>query len=135
MIEHRQTLRRISLTCLLALIVLCVGWELVWAPIRPGGSWLVLKVLPLLGMLPGILKSRLYSFQWASMAILLFVAEGSVRATSDPNPLSMKLAWLEVALSTLLFCSLLLYAKSFKRPKTDEPSDDNAHMADRGPSS
>lgn len=128
--RHRSALRRLSIACLLALIILCVGWELAWAPIRPGGSWLVLKVLPLLAMLPGLLKSRLYSFQWASMAILLYFAEGSVRATSDPNPLSAQLAWLEVALSTVLFGSLLMYAKTFKRPKTHDKPSATAGVAD-----
>lgn len=109
--------RQLSIASLLGLIALCVGWELTWAPIRPGGSWLVLKVIPLLFMLPGLLKSRLYSFQWASMAILLYFAEGTVRATSDVNALSVKLAWLETALSTVLFCSLLMYTRAFKRPK------------------
>ena len=37
-----------TVSSLLALIALCVAWELFVAPIRPGGSWLVLKVLPLL---------------------------------------------------------------------------------------
>jgi uncharacterized membrane protein len=124
------TLRLISLFALLALIFLCVGWELAWAPIRPGGSWLVLKVLPLLLMLPGILKSRVYTFQWASMAILLYVAEGSVRATSDVNSVSVMLAWLELALSSLLFAGLLLYSRIFKRAKQLE-----AKLADKGPSS
>ena len=32
---------------LLALIALCLAWELVLAPLRPGGSWLALKALPL----------------------------------------------------------------------------------------
>ena len=33
---------------LVALLMLCLAWELWWAPLRPGGSWLVLKALPLL---------------------------------------------------------------------------------------
>ena len=33
---------------LVALIVLCVAWEAWLAPLRPGGSWMILKVVPLL---------------------------------------------------------------------------------------
>ncbi|HEV7930043.1 MAG TPA: DUF2069 domain-containing protein, partial [Nitrosospira sp.] len=51
---------------LVALIVLCVTWELVLAPLRPGGSWMVLKVLPLLLPLRGILKRNIYTMQWSS---------------------------------------------------------------------
>ena len=58
---------------LLALIALCVAWELVLAPLRPGGSWLVLKVVPLLLPLRGVLKRDLYTMQWSSMLILLYL--------------------------------------------------------------
>ena len=112
-----QLWRKVSIATLLALILLCTGWELAWAPLRPGGSWLVLKVLPLLIMLPGFLKSRLYTYQWGSMAILLYFMEGTVRATSDVNSISIALAWGETALSTVLFCALLMYTRAFKRPK------------------
>ena len=37
-----------TVASLLLLIALCIAWETVLAPLRPGGSWLVLKVLPLL---------------------------------------------------------------------------------------
>eukprot|EP01036_Dinobryon_divergens_P006796 gene6797-9028_t len=35
--------RWVATGSLLALIVLCLAWELVLAPVRPGGSWLALK--------------------------------------------------------------------------------------------
>ncbi len=35
-------LHRTASACLLLLILLCVLWELVLAPLRPGGSWMVL---------------------------------------------------------------------------------------------
>ncbi len=38
---------------LIALILLSLAWELWLAPLRPGGSWLVLKILRLLGSLFG----------------------------------------------------------------------------------
>ena len=53
------------------------------APLRPGGSLLVLKVLPLLIPLTGILRGRVYTYQWASMLILAYFAEGIVRARTD----------------------------------------------------
>jgi len=37
-----------SIASLIALIILCLAWELWLAPLRPGGSSLVFKVLPLL---------------------------------------------------------------------------------------
>ena len=69
--------------CLIALIFLCLAWELVLAPIRPGGSWLVLKVLPLLAALPGVLRGRRYTVQWSTLLIWLYAAEGATRAYTD----------------------------------------------------
>ena len=43
-------------TSLISLIFLCLAWEIRLAPMQPGGSWLVLKCLPLLAPLFGILK-------------------------------------------------------------------------------
>ena len=68
---------------LIALIALCLAWELWLAPLRPGGSMLMLKVLPLLPALRGILHGRRYTYQWMSLLVLLYLAEGLVRSLSD----------------------------------------------------
>lgn len=103
-----------SAASLILLILLCVAWELVLAPLRPGGSWLVLKVIPLLLPLRGVLKRDLYTMQWSSMLILLYFAEGIVRGTSDPGTSAM-LGWAEVALTTLFFVCTVLYLRPFKK--------------------
>ena len=43
---------------LIALIFLGLAWELWLAPLKPGGSLLALKVLPLLVPLFGVLRGR-----------------------------------------------------------------------------
>nr|WP_198981753.1 DUF2069 domain-containing protein [Herbaspirillum sp. ASV7] len=100
---------------LIALILLCLAWELVLAPLRPGGSWMVLKVLPLLLPLRGVLKRDVYTLQWSSMLILVYLAEGLVRATSDAVHTSVLLAWAEVALTCVYFLCALLYLHPFKK--------------------
>lgn len=100
---------------LVALILLCLAWELMLAPLRPGGSWMVLKVLPLLLPLRGVLKRDVYTLQWSSMLILVYLAEGLVRATSDTARTSVMLAWVEVALTTLYFVCALAYLHPFKK--------------------
>jgi uncharacterized membrane protein len=99
---------------LLTLIVLSVAWEWWLAPLRPGGSALVLKAVPLLLALPGVWRRRLYTLQWASMLILLYFAEGIVRGWSDRG-LSARLGWLEVALAVVFFVCTLAYVAPFKR--------------------
>lgn len=95
---------------LIALIFLCLLWESLLAPLKPGGSLLILKALPLLLPLFGILKGRRYTYQWASMFILLYFTEGVVRAWADTG-LSAKLAMIEVALTLLFFMCAIFYAK------------------------
>lgn len=99
---------------LVALILLCVAWELILDPLRPGGSWMVLKVLPLLLPLRGILKRDIYTMQWSSMLILLYLLEGLVRATSDKG-LSATLGWIEVALVSIFFFCTILYLRPYKK--------------------
>jgi uncharacterized membrane protein len=95
---------------LLALLFLCLAWELWLAPLRPGGSWLALKGLPLLLPLMGILHGRRYTYQWASMLILAYFAEGAVRAFGDGGT-SAALALVEALLALVFFVSAALYAR------------------------
>jgi uncharacterized membrane protein len=94
--------RALAVASLLALVVLGLAWELWLAPLRPGGSWWAIKVLPLLLGLAGLLKHRMYTYRWLSLLIWLYVTEGLVRATTESG-LSIWLASLQTVLSVLLF--------------------------------
>jgi uncharacterized membrane protein len=112
---QRKTAAALGATgALIALIVLSVAWEWWLAPLRPGGSAMVLKAVPLLLALPGVWRRRLYTLQWASMLILLYFAEGIVRGWSDRG-LSARLGWLETALAVVFFVCTLAYVAPFKR--------------------
>jgi len=100
----------VASTSLIALIALCVAWELWLAPLRPGGSWLVLKALPLLAPLFGILHGRRYTHQWSTLFIQAYLLEGLIRATSDSGMMQL-LAIVEVALSLVFFFATLIYAR------------------------
>ena len=109
-----QTLLRAAAAALIALIALCVAWELWLAPLRPGGSWLVLKVLPLLLVLRGVLAGRNYVLQWSVLLIWVYVTEGLVRVTSDSGT-AMLLAGLEVALAATYFICVAAILRSLKK--------------------
>jgi uncharacterized membrane protein len=100
---------------LIALILLCLAWEGWLAPLRSGGSLLILKAVPLLFPLFGILRGKRYTYQWSSMFILLWFTEGAVRAWSDDG-LSAGLAMAEIALSLTFFFSAIFYARLTARP-------------------
>ena len=108
-------LHRLAIFCLFGLILLCVGWELWWAPLRPGGSLLALKAVPLLFAVSGVLKGRLYTLQWIAMLSLLYLMEGAVRAWSDVSALSATLAGAEIVLSLGLYLGAILYVRPAKR--------------------
>ncbi|ACC70759.1 DUF2069 domain-containing protein [Paraburkholderia phymatum] len=103
-----------ALLALVALIALSVAWEWWLAPLRAGGSLLVLKAAPLLLALPGVWRKRLYTLQWASMLSLLYLMEGIVRAMSDRG-LSARLGWCETWLAAAFFVCALVYVAPFKR--------------------
>ena len=105
--------RVLAFLSLAALIVLCLAWELWLAPLRPGGSLMALKALPLAFPIAGVLQGRRYTFQWSSMLILAYFAEGATRAWSESG-LSQTLAFLEVALSFVYFVAAVSYARGTK---------------------
>ena len=99
---------------LIVLIFLCLAWELRLAPLRPGGSWLVLKTLPLLAPLLGVLRGRIYTHQWAAMLILAYFAEGVVRAASETG-VAAALAAVEITLALLFFAAAIGYVRAAHR--------------------
>ena len=99
-----------AIASLVALIFLCLAWELWLAPIRPGGSFLALKTLPLLVPLFGVLRGSRYTFQWSSMFILLYFTEGIVRGWGDTGA-SQQLALAETALSLAFFAAVVTYSR------------------------
>ncbi|WP_255429459.1 DUF2069 domain-containing protein [Ramlibacter albus] len=105
-----EATRWAAVGALLALITLCLAWELWWAPLRPGGSWLALKALPLCLPLAGLLRRRMYTYRWTSLLVWLYFFEGVVRATSDRGA-SAQLAVLEIVLTLVLFAACALHVR------------------------
>jgi uncharacterized membrane protein len=103
--------RWLAVGSVLGLIVLGLAWELWLAPLRPGGSWLVLKVLPLCIPLAGLLRHRMYTYRWMSLLVWIYFTEGVVRAYSDRG-LSAQLAMIEVALCLALFAACVLHVRT-----------------------
>ena len=108
--------RRVNMTrwlasgSLLGLIFLGLAWELWLAPLRPGGSWWAIKVLPLCIPLAGLLKNRMYTYRWVSLLIWLYFIEAAVRGWSDRWPSSV-LAMLEGLLCITLFTACTLHVR------------------------
>lgn len=119
--ELNPVLRFGAIFSLVGLIALTFVWELVVAPWRPelsalvGISWLVFKLIPLLLPLPGVIKGKLYTLQWASMLVLLYFMEGVVRAFSDSSSVSRLMASIEIGLAVVFYLCAILYVWPAKK--------------------
>ena len=110
----KAVLQWLAVASLVALIALCLAWELWLAPLRPGGSALAFKALPLLLPLFGLLRARRYTYQWAWILGLAYFTEGVVRAWSEQGA-SRQLAIAEIALSLVFFVATVLFARTSGR--------------------
>jgi uncharacterized membrane protein len=102
----------IATAAFIDLFILCVAWEWFISPLRPGGSWLILKAIPLLFAIPGLWKGNVYTMQWASMLILLYITEGLVRILETGANFWM--AALETTIASVGFVYLLMFLKPIK---------------------
>ena len=107
---HVRLSRALAVSSLIGLILLSLLWELWLAPLRPGGSWLVLKALPLCIPLAGLLKNRMYTYRWVSLVVWLYFSEGVIRLQGDSWP-SNACAAVEIVLCLMLFTATALHVR------------------------
>lgn len=103
----RATLARAALIATLASIGWMLLWETLVAPIRPGGSLLALKCLPLVLCIPGLLRDRMRARQWLTLLLPWYFAEALVRAITGHGRASAA-AVVGTLLVTIAFAALLL---------------------------
>ena len=91
-----------SILIVVTMIVFGVLWEVLINPLRPTGSLLWLKIIPLVLTLPGLFKAKILTFQCLSLLVWLYICEALVRIYSDE--------WIEIVMSSLwLMLSLFLF--------------------------
>jgi len=124
---HVTWTRRMAVASLVGLIVLGLAWELWLAPLREGGSWWAIKVIPLCFPLAGLLRNRMYTYRWVSLLVWLYFTEGVVRAYGDAG-WSAALALGQVLLCLVLFVACALHVRlrfrdaALAAPSTDTPT-------------
>jgi len=102
---------RIASLGLIALVLFCLLWELLLAPLRPGGSWLALKALPLAVLVPSALRGTRRALQWLSLLLPFYVAEGIVRGFTESGRHAL-VAWVAAAIAAATFIALLAWVRS-----------------------
>jgi uncharacterized membrane protein len=111
--------RAVALAATVLLIALGAAWELWLAP--TGSGTLALKVVPLFLPLPGLVRMRLYTYRWLSLAVWFYAAEGAVRATSERG-LSASLAVGELVLALVLFAACCVHIRARLRAGRAAPA-------------
>ena len=105
--------QKLAFVCASLLCLLCIAWEWFISPLRPNGSWMVLKCIPLSLMLPGLYRGKNYQSQATSMIILLYFLEGFARLF-EPG-LNWILASVEIILSSMIFYGVLMHLGPLKK--------------------
>ena len=101
-----------AISAWIGLIALALAWELLVAPLRPGGSWLALKVVPLLLPLPAMLRGGAYAMQLAIFISMMYLFEGAARVF-EARPGAI-LAMIELALAVCVLAAAIVYLRPMK---------------------
>ena len=107
---------RSAVALLAALALLEAVWELGLAPLRPGGSWLALKAVPLALIWVPLVRGARKARQGASLLLPLYAAEGVVRALTESGRHAL-VAACATALATAGLVSLLMSFRAEKRAR------------------
>ncbi|MCL4761325.1 MAG: DUF2069 domain-containing protein [Burkholderiales bacterium] len=102
---------RLALAGLVALTLVALLWEWLLAPLRPGGSWLVLKAVPLAALVPAALRGARRGMQVLSLLLPFYVAEGVVRGLSEAGRHAL-VAWTSALIAAATFVALLAWLRA-----------------------
>ena len=102
--------RAASLASFLALAVLLLVWNLLFAELPGTLLWVILafQLAPLLLLAPGLILGNARAHAWTCFVVNLYFIQG-VLASFDPS--KALFGWLETLLSFSLFCAALMYTR------------------------
>jgi uncharacterized membrane protein len=109
--------QRIAVALVGALVLMEILWETVWAPVRPGGSWIALKAIPLAFVWLGMARGHARARQVASLLLPFYVGEAVVRGVTEPGR-HAAVAWSAAALGMVAFVALMLSFRASRGSRT-----------------
>jgi uncharacterized membrane protein len=98
---------RLAVALVAALAVLEALWELVLAPLRPGGSWLALKAVPLALLWWALSRGSRKARQATALLLPLFAGEALVRAITESGRHAVVAASV-VVIAVVAFAAILV---------------------------
>lgn len=102
--------RALSLFSFVALLLLLLVWNLLFADLHGARTWVVLSIqlLPLLLLAPGLLLGHARAHAWACFVVNIYFIQGVLAAI---DPARALFGALEAVISLGLFCSALMYTR------------------------
>lgn len=102
--------RAVSLLSFLALAVLLLVWNLLFADLPGKLLWVIpaFQLAPLLLLAPGLILGNARAHAWTCFVVNLYFIQG-VLAAFDPS--KALFGWVQVLLSVSLFCAALMYTR------------------------
>ncbi len=102
---------------LIGLSLWCLAWEAHIAPLAPGGSWLILKSIPIVLPLLGVLRNNLQTYQYTVLLVIPYFIEGVVRAYAESDIFRF-MAVGEVVFSLMTFTAILFSVRIVRASET-----------------
>ena len=106
---------RIAIAATAALALIALLWELWLAPLKPGGSWLALKALPLVVLWFPLARGGRRAGQWLSLLLPLYLAEAVARGLSEGGR-HAAVAWTACLIALVAFLALLAAFRAERTP-------------------
>lgn len=75
--------RQVVLLLFAVLAISLLAWQ--WPNLRDGSYWPLLLLLPLCAPLPGIIRARRYTYAWASLVVIAYIALGVTEVVATPD--------------------------------------------------
>ena len=104
---------RLAIAGVIAVALLCVLWEAWLAPLRPGGSWLWLKAVPLALLVPSTMRASPRALQWLSLLLPFYIAEGIVRGFSEAGRHAL-VAWVAALLAAATLACVIVWVRRLR---------------------
>jgi len=99
--------RQVVLLLFAVLAISVLAWQ--WPNLRAGSFWPLLFLVPLCVPLPGIIRSRRYTYAWASFVVIAYVALGVTEVIATPHARLFPALILFTAFA--LFIALVLFLR------------------------
>ena len=109
---------RIALAALAALALTELLWEWAWAPLRPGGSWLALKAVPLALAWVGCLHGRLRAWRLALLMLPFYFAEAAVAMLTRSGRAQFVAGWAALLAAVCFAATWLLLRRVAPRRRS-----------------